>query len=59
MKTLRNTLPPGDLVRKLLAQDPSRFAADAARRDLPDAPGRVIKVGPARIPSRPLTLPRH
>ena len=59
MKTLRNTMPPGDLVRKL-AQDPSRaFAADAARRDPPGAPGRVIKVGPARIPSRPLTLSRH
>lgn len=60
MRTLRNTMPPGGLVRKLPAQDASRAsAADASRRDLPEAPGRVIKLGPARIPTRTLTLPRN
>lgn len=70
MKTLRNTMPPSEARRA--AAHPGSAAgalsghagtvppqAGMAQQPSDRFSGRVIKVGPAKVPSRPITLNRH
>jgi hypothetical protein len=59
MKTLRNTMPPSQTRTAADERDRAFGLSQASASQASDSfQGRVIKVGPAKVPSRPIAI-RH